>query len=521
MKYFFMQLLFCSGALAQSTLSGTLYADDVQGFMVIGCLLDFAINDCDYDKSPFVEVNQGGPSYPFVLDAPDGQYLVIAWRDTNSNGTLEDDGSDELVYYTDAAGEATMVTPPASDIILQMGEVRVDEAQSNPLTQTPSQNPPAQNPSENQTGSAATNLTPTGNFPAEYVGVWVDNTATYNINTQGSGFGVPGGYYMAGGFNGGGRVLKIAGDGSYTFYQGDLSSVGCLTQVTSQGVVGIDDETFTFYPTQKREVRSEPGNSKFIDCEISDLELTPTPESYPLESTNSVYVAEYNSLYGWKTYQFSLLVENEYWFFQKVKGTMPAMPTEQPLPSYFVIGTDLMYSELISSWFVSGDEATTADFYDASTGQVTATDYASSLSFSNDGSYELVVYRPDLLNVPACTRNVLLVERGTTQFAIDSRDDYNNKYVGGDVVLTPTVSTLTDEIVNCDSDGYKQTVSLPLIPRYLDWKLEMPNTLSGQASSEDTFTFSCPSEYVNESTEWLFMFCPGRVASAVFHYNRN
>jgi hypothetical protein len=508
MKYLLSFSLFCSIASAQNTMSGTLYANDVKGFMVIGCLLDLIINDCDYDRSPYLEITQSGQSFPFVLEnAPDGQYLVIAWRDTNGNGTLEDDGSDELTYYTDANGDPAMVTPPATDITLQVGGGLASPPASNPLNQAPAQ--------ETQTGSAPTNLTPDGSFPAEYIGVWVDNTAAYGFNTQGHGVGVPGGIYMSGGFNAGGRVLKIAGDGSYSFYEGDVSSVGCLTQVTSQGVVGIDGATFTFYPTQKREVHSEPGNSEFINCEISDRELTPTPESYPLEFKES------NSIYEWKTYSMTLTIDNGYWVFEKLKGPLPPMPTEQPLPSNFVTGTDPMYNELIGRWFAAEDEETAPDnFYNTATGEVTATDYASSLTFTSDGSYELVVYRPDLLNVPICTRNVLLLERGTTKFVINFRDDNFNEYVQGDVVLTPTVSTLTDEIVNCDSDSGKQTVSLPLSPRYLGWKLEMPNSLASQPSNQDSFVFYCPSEYGNERTEWLFMYCPGAVAQTAFNYQR-
>jgi hypothetical protein len=121
------------------------------------------------------------------------------------------------------------------------------------------------------------------------------------------------------------------------------------------------------------------------------------------------------------------------------------------------------------------------------------------------------VYRPNLLDVPICTKNVLLLERGTTKFVINSRDDHNNHYVQGEVVLTPTSSTLTDEIINCDNDNTREAISLPLSPKYLTWKLEMPNTLTGQASLEDTFEFFCPSEYINERTEWLFMYCPSVV----------
>lgn len=501
MKSLLMMLLVaCSCGLAQNTISGTLYADYVQGFIVIGCLLDLTINDCDYDRSPYVEVSQSGQSFPFVLDnAPDGQYLVIAWRDTNGNGQLDDDGSDELTYYADASGNPLSVTPPVSDIVLQIGGATAVQ----PATPSSGQTD-AQNPLNNQTGSAPTNMTPTGNFPTEYVGVWVDNTAKGGF----SGENMYGGLQQA--FGKGGRILRIAGDGSYTLYESYSNQ--CATVVTSKGTVNISSDTFTFLPQERRE-RSEQG-SKFADCEIYDREVTPTPETFPLEFT------EYDGLYGWKTYLMSLQIEGGYWTFSKLKGTQPPTPQAQALPSNFVVGTDVMYNELIGRWFAFEDDTVPLDFYDAATGQATTNEYASSLTFSQDGSYELVVYRPDLLNMTVCVKNVLLVERGTLQFSITIRDDLFNEYVAGDVVLTPSSSTLTDEITDCDADSSKQTISLPLSPRYLEWRLTMPNTIGGQPSQEDKVEVFCPSEYTNERTEWIFMYCPGTVAQAAFNYWR-
>jgi hypothetical protein len=143
----FVLLALLQLASAQSTISGTLYANDVKGFMVIGCLLDLTVNDCDYDKSPYVKLEQSGPSATFTLDnALAGQYLVIAWHDTNGNGQLEDDGSNELTYYTDAKGELALVTPPAAGITLRVGEALPSQPSSNPLGSNPLSEASAQNP---------------------------------------------------------------------------------------------------------------------------------------------------------------------------------------------------------------------------------------------------------------------------------------------------------------------------------------------------------------------------------------
>jgi hypothetical protein len=113
----FLALLFASFAFAQGTISGTLYTNDVKGLFVIACLLDVASSDCNYQKSLYIAVNPDG-SYALSNLEP-GQYLVIAWRDTNSSGQMEQE--DEIVYYHNASGQALVVSPPASGIDFQLG----------------------------------------------------------------------------------------------------------------------------------------------------------------------------------------------------------------------------------------------------------------------------------------------------------------------------------------------------------------------------------------------------------------
>jgi hypothetical protein len=110
-------LITASTSLAQAAISGTLYSQDVNGVFVIGCLLDVATSDCNYQKSLYIAVNPDG-SYTLGNLEP-GQYLVIAWRDTNSSGQLEKE--DELVYYRDASGQAIFISPPAIAIDFHLG----------------------------------------------------------------------------------------------------------------------------------------------------------------------------------------------------------------------------------------------------------------------------------------------------------------------------------------------------------------------------------------------------------------
>jgi hypothetical protein len=515
MNYIFILLLLCSSALAQNTISGTLYANDVKGFLVIGCLLDLAANDCDYDQSPYVTIEQSGPSATFVLEnAPDGSYLVIAWHDTNGNGSLEDDGTDALTYYTDANGDPVSVTPPASDITLRIA------ASSNPLTSQPSSNPLTTNPPPTtSTDTDETNLSTTVatsapsiffqpstnlNVPTEYVGVWSDNTAAYSISFL---LGAASDTFssslsMSGGMGAGGRVLKIYPDGSYEFYEGESNNL-CFTSVTSKGTVSISPGNLILYPQQKWELSAKVDDT--AKCDVYDREVTPTPESYSTE------FSEYDGLYGYKTYFLTWPMPGTTWAFEKVIGVLPPSPQAQPMPSDFVVGQAVAFRELSGHWFAAYDETVPVDFYDRATGQVSAAEYASSLTLSDDGSYEIIVYRPDVHDVPACTKNLLLVERGTTRFETRRVDEYGQKYYGGDVVLTPTSSELTTKVTTCGTDDFKETVSLPLSPRYLTFQVTMANTVSGELSTEDTFVFECPSEYTGERTEWLFMFCTSEV----------
>jgi uncharacterized protein (DUF2141 family) len=119
-------------ALAQNTLSGTLYADNVQGLVVVACYTTSPeATSCDESRSAYAQITSSGPSasYQFAnLSA--GQYLVFVWRDKNGSGTVEENG-DDFFYYADANGHAMLVQPPASGIDVHL------TATQNPLAQTP------------------------------------------------------------------------------------------------------------------------------------------------------------------------------------------------------------------------------------------------------------------------------------------------------------------------------------------------------------------------------------------------
>jgi UDP-N-acetylglucosamine transferase subunit ALG13 len=179
-------LLFISHlSLAQNTIQGNVYARDVGGLVVIGCLFDSSTSDCNYEKSQFVSVNSDG-SY-LLTNLEPGQYVIIAWRDSNGNKTL-DQGQDDIGYYTTADGQIAFVTPPASNVAVQV--VQASTPATHPLTP---QNPLTQPPSNPLTTPAPTS--PTSNA---LVGNWYQGSSSgvdyYNPSTgswaapSGSGF---------------------------------------------------------------------------------------------------------------------------------------------------------------------------------------------------------------------------------------------------------------------------------------------------------------------------------------------
>jgi hypothetical protein len=178
-------------AFAQDTITGKVIATNTQGFTVIGCLIDLSMQDCNYDKSQYVETNPDGSYTLTNLEA--GQYLVIAWKDTNGNGQLEDDGSDELAYYTDASGEAVLVSAPATNITLTLSAPANQPTATNPLTTNlpATTNNPLTNtaPTIDLVGSWS-NVSTTGvEFYDPSTGSWGDvsgNASEFTLNTDGS-----------------------------------------------------------------------------------------------------------------------------------------------------------------------------------------------------------------------------------------------------------------------------------------------------------------------------------------------
>jgi hypothetical protein len=133
MKNIAMVLVFLSAAtvLAQARISGTLYAQNVQGLIVVACYTESRdATTCDESRSAYAQITASGTSASYQLaNLSAGQYLVFVWRDKNANGSVDEVG-DDFFYYADAHGQALLVQPPASGIDVHL-------TTQNPLAQTP------------------------------------------------------------------------------------------------------------------------------------------------------------------------------------------------------------------------------------------------------------------------------------------------------------------------------------------------------------------------------------------------
>jgi uncharacterized lipoprotein NlpE involved in copper resistance len=100
-----------SVSLAQGSISGTVSASDVTGFVVIACYADATVG-CNESLSSVTELSS--PVYQ-LGNLTAGQYIVFLWRDTNNSGELEED-QDEVHYYAAGNEEVTLISPPAQNI---------------------------------------------------------------------------------------------------------------------------------------------------------------------------------------------------------------------------------------------------------------------------------------------------------------------------------------------------------------------------------------------------------------------
>jgi Lipocalin-like domain len=217
-KILLLGLVSASMTLAQGTISGTVYANNVKGVIVLACPLDATLQDCDFQKSQYTQIQQSGTSASYtVTNLEASQYLVLAWRDTNSSGNLEE-GQDEIAFYATSDGQPSYLTPPMENIDLRLTVTTVT-APAHPLAINPLTSQPFENSS--------------------IVGTWE------NVGSSGIDFVDASGNYVG---DGGGDAdsFEFRADGSFTraSYTESCLYNSCLT------VFQYDEGTYTLNGSQ-------------------------------------------------------------------------------------------------------------------------------------------------------------------------------------------------------------------------------------------------------------------------------
>lgn len=469
-------LLFFSSVFAQGNISGTLYANNVKGFIVIGCLLDLKSQDCDYDKSPYVTIEGSGSSTAYSLqNAPAGNYLVIAWKDSNGNGQLDDDGSDEVGYYLDSSNEPALVTAPAVNIDIRL-------TANNPLTSQPATNPLASTP------ASAENTSPLGDL----VGIWQMTRASggdYKNMTTGFSFSMTSGFSV---------LLKIRPDGNYLmqFYSSGVAN-NCAFASNFENSAG----TVTYQGNQLI-LQPEWHTLEVTDCDVS------TPDKVDMGTEEIVYTFklseefDYNGLRGAKME----LTGGTIPFDLELLYLEPLMPGYQPKqPADFVLGTDPPYKEILGLWTPYPDSD--INFYNPQTGEFYLPEYNgaehSYLRFNEDGSYEMARFWGNYSYEGICEKDYIYYERGTPHFAITEPPQYQGANVIGHAEFKATDARLIVNIRECGEDT--GVLRYNLVPQISYYKWNFRPETNDLVYIPQGFSIQC----AWEKSEWQFMFCDG------------
>jgi hypothetical protein len=470
-------------AFAQGNISGTLYASDVKDFVVIGCLLDLNTQDCDYDNSPYVSITQSGSSAPFQLEAPAGNYLVIAWKDTNKNGNLDED-ADEVGYYVDSSNEVGLVTSPASNI-----DIRVGASGTNPLTSQPADNPLTTQPASNPL--ATTTPAPATSALGDLVGIWQMTRASggdyKNLNT---GFS----FSMTSGFS---TLLKIRPNGDYLmqFYSSGVSS-NCAFASNFENSAG----TVTY---QGDQLILQPA---WHTLEVSDCNAA-TPDKVDLGTDPIIYTFklreefDYNGLRGAKMELTGGVIP----FDLELLYLEPLMPGYQPQqPTDFVQPTSSPFKEIVGLWTTAPDSD--INFYNPQTGEFYLPDYNGaehSYLRITESEYEMARFWGNYSYEGICEKDYIYYERGTPTFIVTEDVGGQGDHFIGHTRFQATDARLIINIRECDEDTGVLRYNLVPQVSYYRW--------NHRAESND-YTFI--SEWFGiecawEKSEWQFMFCDG------------
>lgn len=453
-------------ALAQGALSGTLYAPDVGGYVVIACLPSL-VDGCDEVGSGFVEVAGTGASAPWRIDGLGaGPFLLLAWRDADGDGEAAET---ELTVLLDAAGEPALIAAPATGIVLgptaaaaapattrpsRSGPGRA-EAPATPTPATPAPAGPTPATAPPASPQPATPPVVASALPADLVGVWQMTRASagdYREMATGQEF------TMTSGFS---TVLKLRPDGSffYQFYSSGVAPncafVGSLD--TAVGTAAWGGGRLVLTPTQRElEVTSCAASGTY------DGGLTPLVFDAVLEEGFDLH-----QLRTWSLRLEGGPVPLAYTLLDRPPLTHPPLRAQ---PQDFVLGDDPPYAEVLGLWSEYTNSVT--DFYDPVANTFYVPEYDATTPMwvrFTPGGYEMAHALRDADGNGVCDKDLIYYERGRAQMVVLEDVGGYGGHFRGHVRFEADDARVIVQVSDCGPDDGIVQHAAPLATSYFEW----------------------------------------------------
>lgn len=332
-------------------------------------------------------------------------------------------------------------------------------------------------------GQGGTGPDPSGDIPAELVGIWQQTRASAGdyMNAYGQNFSITSGFSVE---------LRIRETGEYYFAH-SASGVRDCGQVTyldhSTGFAVLDGTTLVLQPTEHVLER--------LDCAISGEQTLPND---PI--TFSIGLEESSHFYsGLRTYQMNV-EGGPHPFELTLLHRPPLADPEQPeQPADFVLGSSGPFEEMQGLWVA--DTGTDSDFFDPSTGMF----YFPELNGSphqwirfEGAAYETAVALQNINDEGACKSDIIYYEQGEARFeALEDVGGQGSHFVGH-ALLAATAARLIVNVRECAPDNQVLTYDLPPQQSYYRW------IFFTAASANESITMDCGTF---PKSEWQSTLC--------------
>lgn len=453
----------CCIAFAQGSISGTFAAPSAADYVLIACFPD-EDDGCSSTLSGVTDVRtSGGPSEFSIDGLAAGDYLLLAWLDSNANGEVEER---ELELLLGADGQPVLVSPPASGIEFRLaGAPTVD-------------------------GPAAAPAQPIEGALARLVGIWQETRASsgdYRNTLTGYEFTATSGFSTQ---------LVIGADASYYMaYYSSGYQTNCSLQVTyferSRGTAAVSGTRLVLKPSEHR----------------LDVGGCTNPGSFDLGTADIVYELTYAEGFdfeGLRSYDLTL-TGGPHPLDLELLHHEPLMPGFQPAqPQDFVVGDVAVFSEFVGLW--APEASSDVGFYDPGTGAFYLPEYNGSphewLRF-DEATYALAHAWRDYNVEGVCSKDYVYYESGLPTFSITRPAEYAGGNTIGHARFQARTARLIVNIHDCDE--YSQVLRYELVPQtsYYQW-LYRPET-NDYVHIPEGLELSCPWQ----KSEWQFMVCSG------------